>query len=91
MLIAGLVLLSTRRARIEVRYLGKVATFALMAAIACIAWGSLGYPLAPAALACGWAIYAVGIVEYYVATVLYVGDLRRAWRGTLDRSVDPST
>jgi hypothetical protein len=74
-----------------VRHLGKVATFALMAAIACIAWGSLGYPLAPAALACGWAFYAVGIVEYYVATVLYVGDLRRAWRGTIDRSVDPST
>jgi cardiolipin synthase len=90
-LIAGLVLLSTRRARIEVRHLGKVATFSLMAAIACIAWGSLGYPLAPAALACGWAFYAVGIVEYYVATVLYVGDLRRAWRGTIDRSVDPST
>ncbi len=90
-LIAGLVLLSRRRARIEVRYLGKVATFALMTAIACIAWGSLGYPLAPAALACGWAFYAVGIVEYYVATVLYVGDLRRAWRGTIDRSVDPST
>ena len=90
-LIAGLVLLSKRRARIEVRHLGKVATFSLMAAIACIAWGSLGYPLAPAALACGWASYAVGIVEYYVATVLYVGDLRRAWRGTMDRSVDPST
>jgi cardiolipin synthase len=90
-LIAGLVLLSARRARIEVRHLGKVATFALMAAIACIAWGSLGYRLAPAALACGWAIYAVGIVEYYVATVLYVGDLRRAWRGTIDHSVDPST
>jgi cardiolipin synthase (CMP-forming) len=90
-LVAGLVLLSKRRARIEVRHLGKVATFSLMAAIACIAWGSLGYPLAPAALACGWAFYAVGIVEYYVATILYVGDLRRAWRGTMDRSVDPST
>ena len=90
-LIAGLVLLSKRRARIEVRYLGKVATFGLMSAIACIAWGSLGYPLAPAALACGWAFYAAGIVEYYVATVLYVGDLRRAWRGTTDRSVDPAT
>jgi cardiolipin synthase len=90
-LIAGLVLLAKRRARIEVRHLGKVATFSLMAAIACIAWGSLGYPLAPAALACGWAFYAVGIVEYYVATVLYLGDLRRAWRGTIDRSVDPST
>jgi cardiolipin synthase (CMP-forming) len=90
-LIAGLVLLSKRRARIEVRRLGKVATFSLMAAIACIAWGSLGYPLAPAALACGWAFYAVGIVEYYVATVLYVGDLRRAWRGTIDRAAGPPT
>jgi cardiolipin synthase len=85
-LIAGLVLLSKRRTRIDVRSIGKVATFALMASIACIAWGNLGYPLAPAALVCGWAFYAAGIVEYYVATVLYVGDLRRAWRGSPDRS-----
>ena len=80
-LIAGLVLLSKRRTRIDVRPIGKVATFALMASIACIAWGNLGYALAPAALVIGWAFFAVGIVEYYVATVLYVGDLRRAWRG----------
>ena len=85
-LIAGLVLLSKRRARIDVRYLGKVATFTLMTAIACIAWGSLGYPLAPAFLACGWAFFAAGIVEYYVATVLYVGDLRRTWRAPGGRS-----
>jgi cardiolipin synthase (CMP-forming) len=90
-LIAGLVLLWKRRARIEVRYLGKVATFALMTAIACIAWGSLGYPLAPAALACGWAFYAAGIVEYYVAAVQYVGDLRRAWRGPVERSANPAS
>ena len=78
-LVAGLVLLWTRRVRIEVRYLGKVATFTLMTAIGFIAWGSLGYPLAEAALACGWAFYAAGIVEYYVATAYYVGDVRRAW------------
>ena len=89
-LVAGLVLLSKRRARIEVRYLGKVATFALMTAIACIAWGTLGYALAPAALACGWAFFAAGIVEYYVATALYVGDLRRVWRRPSDRAADPS-
>jgi cardiolipin synthase (CMP-forming) len=89
-LVAGLVLLSTRRTRIDVRYIGKVATFALMASIAAIAWGNLGYPLAPAALVCGWAFYAVGIVEYYVATVLYVGDLRRAWRGPPHRSAEPA-
>jgi cardiolipin synthase (CMP-forming) len=77
-LIAGLVLLSARRVRIEVRYIGKMATFALMAAIGCIAWGELGYPFAPAFLAIGWVFYAVGIVESYVATALYAGDLRAA-------------
>jgi cardiolipin synthase (CMP-forming) len=89
-LIAGLVLLSKRRTRIDVRPIGKVATFALMASIALIAWGNLGYLLAPATLVIGWAFYAAGIVEYYVASVLYVGDLRRAWRGTPDRSADPT-
>jgi cardiolipin synthase len=80
-LTAGVVLLSARRIRIEVRYLGKVATFALALAVGCIAWGSLEYPLASASLACGWVFYAVGIVEYYVATLLYVGDLRGALAG----------
>ncbi len=74
--LAGVVLLAGRGARIEVRYLGKVATFSLVLAIAAIAWGNLDYALAPAFLAFGWVAYAVGIVEYYVATVLYVGDLR---------------
>lgn len=77
-LIAGLVLLSARRVRIEVRYIGKMATFLLMAAIGCIAWGTLGYPFAPAFLAIGWAFYGVGIVEYYIAAALYAGDLRAA-------------
>jgi len=89
--IGGLVLLSRRRVRIDVRYIGKVATFALMTAIGFIAWGNLGYALAPAALACGWAFYAAGIVEYYVATVLYIGDLRHAWRAPGDPSPDPAT
>jgi cardiolipin synthase len=75
-LIAGLVLLWGRRARIEVRYLGKMSTFALMAGIAMIAWGTLDYAFAAAALACGWVFFAVGIVESYVAAVQYVGDLR---------------
>ena len=77
-LIAGVVLLFARRVRIEVRYIGKVATFLLMAAIGCIAWGSLGYAFAPAFLAIGWALYAVGIIESYVAAALYAGDLRAA-------------
>jgi len=77
-LIAGMALLSARRVRIEVRYIGKMATFSLMAAIGCIAWGNLGYPFAPAFLAIGWVLYAVGIVESYVAAALYAGDLRAA-------------
>jgi cardiolipin synthase len=75
-LLAGTALLAGKSARVDVRYVGKVATFALMAAIACIAWGTLGYPLAPAFLACGWVFYAVGLVEMLVATALYVGDAR---------------
>jgi cardiolipin synthase len=77
-LIAGVVLLSARRVRIEVRYIGKVATFLLMAAIGCIAWGNLGYAFAHAFLAIGWAFYAVGIIESYVAAALYATDLRAA-------------
>jgi cardiolipin synthase len=77
-LVAGLLLLSVRRVRIEVRYLGKVATFGLMLSIGCIAWGTLDYGLSHAFLACGWVFFSVAIVEYYAATVLYVEDLRNA-------------
>ena len=83
---AGIVLLIARDARIEVRHLGKVATFGLMLSIGFISWGTLGFAFAPAALACGWAFYAVAIVEYYVATAMYVGDLRSAWSTTAPRT-----
>jgi cardiolipin synthase len=76
---AGAVLLVRRHARIDVRYLGKIATFSLMVAIGFISWGNLGYVLAPTALALGWLGYAAGITEYYVTAVRYVGDLRRAF------------
>jgi hypothetical protein len=70
--------LATRRVRIDVRYVGKVATFGLMIGIGAVAWGTLGYTFAAAFLACGWAFYGVGLVESYVAAALYVGDLRAA-------------
>lgn len=76
-LMAGLVLLLARRVRINVRFIGKLATFGLMTAVVLIAWGSLGYAFAPSALALGWIAYVIAIIEYYVATVLYAGDLRR--------------
>ncbi len=75
--LAGAVLLASRRPHIEVRWVGKVATFTLLVSIAMVSWGNLGYPLTPTALAIGWSGYAAAIIEYYVVAVLYVGDLRR--------------
>ncbi|HEX9124321.1 MAG TPA: CDP-alcohol phosphatidyltransferase family protein [Actinomycetota bacterium] len=75
---AGLVLLGTRHVRIEVRTVGKVATFGLMMAIGAVSWGTLGYPFHAGFLALGWTFFGVGIVEYYVATALYAGDVRGA-------------
>jgi cardiolipin synthase len=77
-LVAGLILLWRKRVRIEVRYLGKVATFGLALGIGCVAWGTLGYPLSAAFLAFGWISFALAVLESYVAAVLYVGDLRSA-------------
>jgi cardiolipin synthase len=77
-LIAGAVVLVQRNKRIDVRWIGKVATFSLMCAVPWISWGRLGLPLAEAALVCGWTAFAVGIVESYAAAVVYAGDLRRA-------------
>ncbi len=79
-LLVGASLYLRRGLRIEVRRLGKVATFSLMAAIVWVSWGTLGYVVAPAALALGWIAYTVGICEYYIAGALYVGDLRGALR-----------
>ncbi len=78
-LVAGVILLS-KGARIDVRWIGKVATFALMIAIPAISWGTLGLWPAAAALAVGWPVYALGIVEYYVAAAAYAVDMRDALR-----------
>ena len=77
-LLAGVVFVSGKHLRVDVRWIGKVATFSLMCSIPWIAWGNLGYFLAPMVLVAGWASYAVGIVEYYIAAFVYVGDIRRA-------------
>jgi cardiolipin synthase (CMP-forming) len=78
-LVAGLFLLR-KGARIDVRFIGKVATFALMFAVPAIAWGNFGLALAAALRALGWIAFAIGIVEYYVAAAMYVEDFRRALR-----------
>jgi len=90
-LLVGAFTLVRRDVRVEVRWIGKLATFSLMAAIPMVSWGSLGLPLTAAATVGGWAAYAVGIVEYYVAALAYLGDIRRAsYRGARPVDVDPA-
>jgi cardiolipin synthase len=78
-LVAGAVLLMTRSARVDVRFIGKVATFGLMLGIGCVAWGGFDLPPAAAAEAIGWVVFSIAIVEYYVATWFYADDLRAAF------------
>ena len=90
-LVGGALALVRRGIRLEVRWIGKLATFSLMAAIPMVSWGSLGLPLAATATVGGWAAYAVGIVEYYVAGFAYLGDIRRAsYRGAGSEDGDPA-
>jgi cardiolipin synthase len=77
-LVAGAAMLAGRGVRIDVRFLGKSATAILMVAITWIAWGNFDLPLAAAARAAGWVLFAVGIVESYVAAGWYLGDALRA-------------
>jgi cardiolipin synthase len=83
-LITGAGLMLTRRIHVEVRFIGKSATFALMFSVPLVAWGNLGFAFEHAALALGWTCYAVGIVEYYIAAALYAGDLRHAFGSEAD-------
>jgi cardiolipin synthase len=76
--LGGAVLLWGRDIRMEVRGIGKVATFSLMAAIAWIAWGNAEGPLGDVLLVGGWLAFVVGIVEYYLAAGLYAIDVRNA-------------
>ena len=84
--LGGALLLWGRNIRVEVRGIGKIATFSLMAAIAWIAWGNAGGPLGDVLLVGGWLAYVVGIVEYYLAAGLYAIDVRDALadRGMLE-------
>ena len=81
-LVVGIVVLLRGDLHVEVRWIGKIATFSLMTAIPFVSWGALELPLAAAATVIGWAAYAVGIVEYYVAGSVYLRDVRRgSYRG----------
>ncbi len=75
---AGVVLTVTGGPRIDVRTIGKYATFTLMWGIPLIAWGNAGLPLDDLALVLGWVWFPVGLLEYYVAAGAYARDLRVA-------------
>jgi cardiolipin synthase len=77
-LTVGIVALRRTHVRIDVRWIGKIATFSLMISIPAVSWGTLHLPLGDAALVVGWACFTIGIVEYYVAAFVYLGDLRHA-------------
>ena len=76
--LVGAIVLARRGLRIDVRFVGKIATFSLMVAVVWVSWGNLGLALAEVALAAGWIAFVVGIVESYVAAAVYVRDIRRA-------------
>jgi cardiolipin synthase (CMP-forming) len=79
-LIAAVWLAATRGPRIDVRPIGKYATFTLMWGIPAIGWGNAGLPLDDLARVLGWVWFVVGTVEYYAAAVAYAFDLRNAFR-----------
>ena len=74
-LLAAAVLLG-KGTRIEVRRIGKIATFALMWGLPLIAWGNFGLAFPHLARICGWSFYLIGLLEYWIAGVLYAIDLR---------------
>jgi cardiolipin synthase len=84
-LLVGAAVLARYRVRLDVRWIGKLATLALMLGIPLVAWGKFGLLLHRAALAAGWGLFIFGIVVYYAATVLYAGDILRGVRRARDR------
>jgi cardiolipin synthase len=81
LVVAGGLLLLRSKVRIDVRWSGKLATFALMAGIPLVAWGNFDRPLGDAAGLVGWTLFGLGLSGYAVATAEYVLDARRALRG----------
>ena len=79
-LVVGVWLLLGRGVRIDVRPIGKYATFTLMFGIPMIAWGNAGIPPEAFMLVLGWVWFPVGTIEYYAAGVAYARDIRDALR-----------
>jgi cardiolipin synthase len=79
-ILAGAAMLLWLKIRMDVRWIGKVATFALMVAIPLVAWGRFGLWLHRVAEPVGWIVFAGGIATYYLAAVVYALDMAAAVR-----------
>ncbi len=79
-ILVGAVVLFRFKVRLDVRWIGKVATFALMVAIPLVAWGRFGLWLHGLALPVGWVLFAGGIAAYYLAGIIYGFDMAAAVR-----------
>jgi cardiolipin synthase (CMP-forming) len=66
--------------RIDVRPIGKYATFTLMWGAPAVAWSNAGLPFEDFVAVFGWLWFAVGALEYYAAALAYARDLRSAFR-----------
>jgi len=87
-LVAGVVLLLRYRVRLDVRWVGKAATFGLMLAIPLVAWGNFELPFHRFALTSGWLVFIPAIALYYLATVMYGGDVFRALRAARSHTAE---
>jgi cardiolipin synthase len=79
-LLVGVWLLFGRGVRIDVRPIGKYATFTIMFGIPMIAWGNAGIPPDDLMLVLGWVFFPVGAIEYYAAGFAYARDIRAELR-----------
>lgn len=82
LLLTGLVPMLRRRGMVAlpVHFLGKAATFCLLAALPLLLLGDGGTTLALLAKVFGWAIGVWGVVLYWWAAALYVMQARRLLR-----------
>jgi len=77
-LVVGGVLLLWMSVRIDVRWIGKTATFALMFGIPLVAWANFSLFLHGPARIVGWGSFWIGLVLYYASAVIYAFDIARA-------------
>ncbi len=87
-LLAVAILAAGPKIRIDVRWIGKSATFGLMTAIPWIAWGNFGLWLHELARPAGWIVFWPAIALYYGAAILYGFDVRSAL-ATVRRGASP--